>query len=493
MSLCVVLRSHEGEILMATDTALSTTVGGKSYRVSDWEDDDKIIEHNSALVFCSGEQEKCKLIRNQIRNMKTLNLMEVQAYAQLLFRHNNTDNSTGILTVWPDGNMVGMLSAQDFKLTPIPWTSRPGQIDIFALGFKMEDVYKLSNKYVTQNGINLQVVAGIYNELLCEEVGGRLHTWFRTKKNEPYQTATESFEEPDNIRRITKLEAIRRIEEEKRRGEKLYKLNSLGRPTWMQVPFSCIVKAQDFLLNSGGSMVSILNEQGKIKGDYIDAKGINIKDPTTGDTVLYMDTTGIHWAAKYSPIKYQYATSASGPWHDTRSANEEYRRESTDGGTTWSDGIKFVARDGRNGSDASVTYDNIKKALQKAEGIQTSFITVDEMGAPNIYGGNIYGGTINGGKITALDKMEADCDFYVGNNVYIGHQSASAKSIIFNDTSRINIGAGDFAELSISTPKMTISAFGASGSNFTIKTPLLDLSQVTDIDWGNNAPKAVFA
>ena len=204
--------------------------------------------------------------------------------------------------------------------------------------------------------------------------------------------------------------------------------------------FNGVVKAQDFQLPSGDSMVSVLNEQGKIKGDYIDAKGINIKDPTTGDTVLYMDATGIHWAAKYSPIEYQYATSASGPWHDTRSANEEYRRESTDGGTTWSDGIKFVARDGRNGSDASVTYDNIKKALQKAEGIQTSFITVDEMGAPNIYGGNIYGGTINGGKITALDKMEATCDFYVGNNIYIGNNTEINMNCTFLDDNKITIG-----------------------------------------------------
>lgn len=155
--------------------------------------------------------------------------------------------------------------------------------------------------------------------------------------------------------------------------------------------FTGDIEALDVRLKSGETFTSILNEQGKIKGDYIDAKGINIKDPSTGDTVLYMDATGIHWTAKYSPFKHQYATSATGPWHDTRSANDEYRRESTDGGTTWSDGIKFVAKDGRNGSDANVSFNNIKAALQKAASTQTSFITANEVGAPNIYGGNIYG------------------------------------------------------------------------------------------------------
>lgn len=176
--------------------------------------------------------------------------------------------------------------------------------------------------------------------------------------------------------------------------------------------FTGDIEALDVRLKSGETFTSILNEQGKIKGDYIDAKGIHIKDPATGDTVLYMDATGIHWTAKYSPFKYQYATSATGPWHDTRAANDEYRRESTDGGTTWSDGIKFVAKDGRDGSDgsdASVTFDNMLKALQKAESTKTSFMTADEMGAPTIYGAKIYGAEIyaggvgeKGGQILAL-------------------------------------------------------------------------------------------
>lgn len=74
--------------------------------------------------------------------------------------------------------------------------------------------------------------------------------------------------------------------------------------------------------------------------------------------------------------------------------NDKYRRESFDGGTTWGSPFQFRGTDGTNGrpgNDASVTYNNIKAALQKAASTQTSFITADEMGAPNIYGGKIYG------------------------------------------------------------------------------------------------------
>lgn len=65
----------------------------------------------------------------------------------------------------------------------------------------------------------------------------------------------------------------------------------------------------------------------------------------------------------------------------------------------WELPYKFVGTDGRPGSDASVTYDNILKALQKAEATKTAFITADEIGAPTIYGAKIYGAEIYAGGV----------------------------------------------------------------------------------------------
>lgn len=52
--------------------------------------------------------------------------------------------------------------------------------------------------------------------------------------------------------------------------------------------FNGIVKATDFQLPSGDSMVSILNNDKKISSDWLDLMGINVKD-TNGNTVMTID------------------------------------------------------------------------------------------------------------------------------------------------------------------------------------------------------------
>lgn len=54
--------------------------------------------------------------------------------------------------------------------------------------------------------------------------------------------------------------------------------------------FNGIVKATDFQLPSGDSMVSILNNDKKIKSDWLDLMGINVKDGN-GNTVMTIDGT----------------------------------------------------------------------------------------------------------------------------------------------------------------------------------------------------------
>lgn len=78
-------------------------------------------------------------------------------------------------------------------------------------------------------------------------------------------------------------------------------------------------------------------------------------------------------------------------------ANDKYRRDSLDGGTTWGEPYQFKGTDGRNGSDANVTRTNIETALRKASTTSESYIGVDSMGSPEIYGGNIYGTNIYAG------------------------------------------------------------------------------------------------
>lgn len=164
-----------------------------------------------------------------------------------------------------------------------------------------------------------------------------------------------------------------------------------------------------------------------------------------------------------APVKYQFGGALTGPWHDTMTANDKYRRDSIDGGTTWGEPYQFRGEDGKdgsNGSDASVP-DWVRAYTRTATYIDSQWVI-----APNIAGGTI----------TALDKMEATCDFFVGNRIWLGRGSdTTSKEIRFNGTA------------CISTP--------ASPKDDSIKISCveLDLSDISGkIEWGKHAPVAVF-
>lgn len=168
------------------------------------------------------------------------------------------------------------------------------------------------------------------------------------------------------------------------------------------------VKAQDFLLPSGDTMVSILNKDKKIKSDWLDLMGINIKN-AAGQTVMTIDQTGVKFGTGFSPVKYQYSVNGTSGWHDTMTANDKYRRESYDGGGTWAPGYQFKGTDGKNGnngSDASVTRANIVKAMldaidqdglytttidgKQCLGINATAIKTGVITSIDIYGGAFY-------------------------------------------------------------------------------------------------------
>lgn len=164
--------------------------------------------------------------------------------------------------------------------------------------------------------------------------------------------------------------------------------------------------------------------------------------------VMTIDQTGIHikkgeiaWTSDNAPVKYQFGASLSGPWHDTMEDGDKYRRDSLNGGVTYGEPYQFKGTDGRNGSDANVTFANIKAALQKAASTQTTFITADEMGAPNIYGGNIYGANIYAGDGKGMVASMMGEGFYI-HDQNISAPKLSMESVADGDIVRIVLGAG---------------------------------------------------
>lgn len=157
---------------------------------------------------------------------------------------------------------------------------------------------------------------------------------------------------------------------------------------------------------------------------HCELMGINVKNDA-GETVISIDQDGVRFG-NFNPTQVKYSSSgtttpATAPplWYDTYSESRPYASYSYDTGATWNAPIKIKGEDGKNGSDASVTYANIKTALQKAASVQASFITADEMGAPNIYGGNIYGSEIVGGAITTDTTIDVRTDAKIGEKLII--------------------------------------------------------------------------
>lgn len=214
--------------------------------------------------------------------------------------------------------------------------------------------------------------------------------------------------------------------------------------------------------------------------DYIDLGGM-ILDGRDG-------STGIRFRPGYEPVKYQFATAATGPWHDAMGTNDKYRRDSLDGGTTWGDPYQFRGADGKNGSDANVTFANIKAALQKAASTQKTFITADEMGAPNIYGGNIYGAKMYANDYYIYPQNETDYDgsFNI-YGMYIGTgKQYHMLQIRYDGTvtaPRVYLNSPDGAYLHI----------GQMYGGIVYLDGGISFQDATILDWGNNRPTAVFA
>lgn len=120
--------------------------------------------------------------------------------------------------------------------------------------------------------------------------------------------------------------------------------------------FTGDVTAKNFYFNDGNSVRTLISKTANGSTvdfsdlDYIDLGGI-VLDGKTGN-INFTGAGSITWGNN-TPVKYQFGTSLSGPWHDTMQANDKYRRDSLDGGTTWGAAYQFKGTDGKNGADGS--------------------------------------------------------------------------------------------------------------------------------------------
>lgn len=259
---------------------------------------------------------------------------------------------------------------------------------------------------------------------------------------------------------------------------------------------------------------SLSKQWEKISGDTIytmftqTAEGFVLKGNTIidGNTTITRNLTlsgNVTWDMSNSPVKTQYSAD-SVIWHELQTANDMYMRMSFDGGSTWSNPTKVVGTDGQNGqdgrngsngSDANVTPQNVFNALTNnaaQQGIFAAFVKDNNqlyINAEYIQAGILRGQTIQSfmssessgyGTYAELNGNVGSLDFYYKPSGSSRQQrftmfQQGGATYIKNIDSTLYIGNN-------STSDSTNTTYPVGTWNF----------KNADVDWGDNAPVAVF-
>ncbi len=203
------------------------------------------------------------------------------------------------------------------------------------------------------------------------------------------------------------------------------------------------VTAKNFYFDTGDDVLTLISKNtcDLSKLDFIDLGGITL-DGKTGN-INFTGAGSITWGSN-APTKKQFAERSSGPWHETMGAYDKWRRDYDYGTDTWGEPYQFRGEDGEPGepgTDADVTWDNVRRALSSAAALKESIITIDSIGSPNLYGGNIYGCNIyagTGGNFFA--NMTSD-----GFSVYMDDARLPKIRLTTagGDAPQIQLGSGD--------------------------------------------------
>lgn len=182
-------------------------------------------------------------------------------------------------------------------------------------------------------------------------------------------------------------------------------------------------------------------------------------------------------------IIFQYATSVNGPWYYSHIATRKFRRESTDGGNTWSLGYQFVF-------DADDMAGLLPSYITKTK------ITETTIESPEIYGGVFYG---NDFQCIAEKSGEGGLSLfgYYGGRIYHFFRVAYNEY----DVPRVDIMSPDDAALRFDNwYSITFGNYNTVNDmnpikaiDFTKTTKVsfdgeVDLSGATNINFGDNVP-----
>lgn len=222
----------------------------------------------------------------------------------------------------------------------------------------------------------------------------------------------------------------------------------------------------EWAILSGDSIYTVFNQT----ASGFELKGNVVIDGSTVITKNLVLSGNVTWDMENSPVLTQYSSDGLS-WHSPMDAGDSLMKMSFDGGVSWSTPTKVVGTDGKDGidgTDAEVTPENVFDVLTnhgENQGIFAAFVD-------------------NGDKLYINSEYLATKIADVSDILYVGDSTdVSMKRIIFSDGANISTFLdglpGPYTGLSLSASTIKL------GSK-------IDLTECNDIDWGNNAPVAVF-
>lgn len=253
----------------------------------------------------------------------------------------------------------------------------------------------------------------------------------------------------------------------------------------------------DWEILSGDSIYTVFNQTPagfELKGNVV----------IDGNTVITKNLTlsgNVTWSMENSPVLTRYSSDGLN-WHSPMVNGDMYMQMSFDGGVNWSTSTKVVGtdgengRDGHDGSDASVTPQNVFNALTddgEKQGLFSAFydngnklfINAEYIGTENLACTRLYAKENIDGYSARLNGNWGDFGIFTPD----ASENAKANA----EACMWGVYQSDVVTEAVNFYSYGLNYLGINGSNgATYPKGDWDFSSCNVVEWGNNAPIAVF-
>lgn len=180
MSSFLIIQKQD-QIVFGSDSAVSTTIDNKAYRIKDYNVK-KIHKINNSLLFCSGNMLLSSEIVDKIKKYNTDDVNEIKAIAKSSYNNfDNTDEFTidiALAKVYKGKSIVYQISPyNNFEIVEYI-VDKPSDIGIVSGGIKTDEVFNTAYEKIKKGVPIKKIYTETYNQVAYEQIGGFLTLHF---------------------------------------------------------------------------------------------------------------------------------------------------------------------------------------------------------------------------------------------------------------------------------------------------------------------------